>query len=396
MTLAAAACTALLGAGVAGALPAAGAPPDGSADSPAAQLPAAAEAAPAVSVQVVHSGLHIPWDLGFVNSRTYLLTEIEGRLRLGSTVPGTPLRTVAADFSDLAVGGGGLLGLAIDPQFAGNRTFYTCQTHRAPKDVRVVRWRLNDAGTQAVRVGAPVVSGITDGADHFGCRVVVGGDGKLWVSTGDAARGPLPQSRSSLNGKVLRVNRDGSIPADNPFAGATGKARYLWTYGHRNVQGLAPRPGTGQMWSAEHGPDTDDEINLLRKGGNYGWDPVFPGGQPGYNQQVPMTDLVKYPNAVPAKWSSGVPTVATSGLTFLDSPIWGQWNGAAVVAKLKDTGVMAVRLNAAGTVTGTSEIAQLNNTYGRLRTVRMAPDGSLYVLTSNGGRADRVLRVRPA
>ena len=128
-------------------------------------------------------------------------------------------------------------------------------------------------------IGLPLTSG-----RHSGCRLRFGDDGKLYVGTGDAAQGTNPQDLDSLGGKVLRVNADGSIPTDNPFSGRTDNARYVWTYGHRNIQGLALRPGTTELWSAEHGSSRDDEVNLIARSANYGWNPV-----PGYDESGPMT-----------------------------------------------------------------------------------------------------------
>ncbi len=151
------------------------------------------------------------------------------------------------------------------------------------------------------------------------------------------------------------------------------------------------QPGTGDMWSAEHGPGRDDEINELRPGGNYGWDPV-----PGYDESTPMTDLEKFPDAVEAAWSSGRPTVAVSGAAFLEGPQWGAWDGALAVAELKNTGVGVYRVEGAG-ITGTTRMEELENDYGRLRSLTLDEEGALWVTTSNGGD-DAVLRVtaRPA
>lgn len=211
------------------------------------------------------------------------------------------------------------------------------------------------------------------------------------VGTGDAAKATGPQDLSSLAGKILRIRTNGTAPADNPWASATSPKRFVWNYGHRNVQGFALRPGTTQIFSAEHGPDWDDEVNLVLKARNYGWDPQGPSG---YNQNVPMTDLKKFPNAVRAKCSSGTSTVAPSGITFVTGSSWGTYSGQLLVALLKDEGMFAMALDGAGNVRSVTQVPELNNTYGRLRTVRQAPDGSVYVLTANGS-TDQVLRVTP-
>lgn len=351
--------------------------------------------APALNVSVLEGGLSLPWDMAFLDRNRYLLTERAGRIRLGNAATGA-LSVVRAPLGDLAlIDSGGLMGLAVDPSFGKNRLFYTCQTHKNPNDVRVVRWRLAANGRSAVRVGAPLIQGIPFDRIHFGCRLLVMPGRTLLVGTGDGAIGSTPQDLDSLAGKILRVRLDGGVPANNPWATAAGPRRYVWNYGHRNIQGLALRPGTAQVFSAEHGPEWDDEVNRVLRKVNYGWDPVFPGGGPAYNQDVPMTDTSKFPAAQAAVWRSGATTVATSGMDFVVGSAWGSYNGAAFVAKLKDMGVMALTFTAGGAVTGAAEVPELNDRYGRLRTIRRGPDGTIYVLTSNGGSADKILRVTP-
>lgn len=161
----------------------------------------------------------------------------------------------------------------------------------------------------------------------------------------------------------------------------------MWNYGHRNVQGLAKRPGVSELWSVEHGPTRDDEINLVVKGGNYGWNPV-----PGYNEDVPMTDLARYSKAITAKWTSGSPTVATSGATFLSGSRWGSWNGVLAVAMLKGQGIMLFTVDSRNRLTPLTRIA---TSYGRIRTVNQGTDGLLYFTTSNGDN-DAVYRITPS
>ncbi|AKU15104.1 PQQ-dependent sugar dehydrogenase [Luteipulveratus mongoliensis] len=353
--------------------------------------PDAAPAAKAATVQTVMTGLNFPWDVAFFKNGDMLMTQRGGKLVL-RTAAGV-VRTVNAPFSDVyAVGEGGLMGLEIDPTTV-HTYFYTCQTYQSagkPVDVRVIRWRLTNDGSGAVREKT-LVSGIplTSGR-HSGCRLRFTPGYRISIGTGDAATGTNPQNLSSLGGKTLRIDPQGGIPADNPYASRTGNARYVMSYGHRNVQGLAVRPGSSQLWSQEQGTDRDDETNVVLRGGNYGYDPV-----PGYNESVPMTDTTKYPNAVRARWSSGNPTVATSGMTFLQGTGWGRWNGALAVAELKNTGVRVLTLDAAGTVTRDEQLPVLNDTYGRIRTVQNGPGGALWVTTSNGDNADKVLRLAP-
>ncbi|WP_228389306.1 PQQ-dependent sugar dehydrogenase [Cumulibacter manganitolerans] len=197
-------------------------------------------------------------------------------------------------------------------------------------------------------------------------------------------------SGPALGGKVLRIDPvSGAPPPDNPFAGSADPAtRLVYTYGHRNVQGLAVQPGTGALYSAEHGPDVDDEVNLLRPGANYGWDPVGSGT---YDESRPMTDTA-IDGAVPAVWSSGSPTLATSGCAFLDGPAWGPHEGELAIAALKASALYLLRLPDGGGPASLTKAAVLDGDYGRLRTVEPGGDGVLYVTTSNGDD-DKILRV---
>ena len=346
---------------------------------------AQAEADRPVIVSEHVTGLSIPWDLTFTPDETMLFTQRSGALKARLT-DGT-VQTVTADMSDFrASGEGGLMGIVVDPSFGSNRRFYTCQTHMSPREVQVIAWTINADYTEATRVDDPLVDGIAGGGRHSGCRLRFGQSGYLWIATGDSAVGTNPQDLNSLGGKVLRVNAStGAGAPSNPF---TSSPR-VYTYGHRNVQGLALRPGPCRMWSVEHGSTRDDEINLLTSGGNYGWDPV-----PGYNESVPMTDLTKYPNAVEAKWSSGSPTLATSGGIFLEGSHWGEWEGRLAVASLKNSTLRVFEFAQDGTLLSEVVVPELDGTYGRLRTPMMGPDGALFVTTSNGSN-DSILRVVP-
>lgn len=345
-------------------------------------------AAPDLEVQVVVDGLRHPWDVALTPEGTALVTERGGRL-LAHDERGT--REVEADLGDLFVGSeAGLMGVAVSPDFGRTREFALCHATQAddgrPRDVRVTRWRLDETAGAAERTGT-VVDGLPiSSGRHSGCRLRFAPDGTLRVGTGDAAEGENPQDPGSLGGKTLRLRLDGTVPGDNPFADRPGSAAAVYTLGHRNVQGLAVQPGTDTIWSAEHGPGRDDEINVLRPGGNYGWDPA-----PGYDESVPMTDREQFPDAVEAAWSSGRPTVAVSGAAFLEGPQWGAWDGALAVAELKNTGVGVHRVEGSG-ITGTTRMEELEDDYGRLRSLTLDDDGALWATTANGDD-DAVLRI---
>ncbi len=346
---------------------------------------------PALAISTLVSGLLVPWGLAFTPDGTLLFTQRGGTLT--SRRPDGTLQSVSAGFGDLfSSGESGLMAIVVDPDFATNSRFYTCQAHTGP-EVQVIAWTMNAAYTQATRVNDPLVGGIplTSGR-HGGCRLRFGPDGYLWIATGDAAMHTTPQDLNSLGGKVLRVNAStGAGATGNPFMSAP----LVYTYGHRNVQGLARRPGTDQMWTVEHGPAYDDEINLLTAGGNYGWSPG-----PGYNENVPMTDLTLCDSdeaecaVIEAKWSSGSSRLAPSGGIFLEGSDWDGWEGSLAVASLRDRSLRLFAFTDDGTLKSEIVVPELKGTYGRLRTPMLGPDGALYITTSNSGQ-DKILRVAP-
>jgi glucose/arabinose dehydrogenase len=347
--------------------------------------PAAAAPAAEVSITPVVTGLEIPWDVTWVGD-LMLFDERAGRL--WSMRPGAEPQRVDLPLPPLwNRSEAGLLGIVADPDAAANGYFYTCQSVATAKgkasDVEVWKWQLT-SDTTAVKVDTLVRHIPIGSGRHNGCRLVFRSDDMLYIGTGDAAIGRNPQRLASLGGKILRVRSDGTIPKSNPFHSRGGKARYVWNYGHRNVQGLARQPGTGLLFSVEHGTNRDDEINLVSKGRNYGWAPT-----PGYNESRPMTDRTRFPKAVRALWSSGNPTVATSGATFLSGSQWGDWDGVLAVAMLKGEGVLLFSVDADQRLTLLGEVA---GSYGRIRSVAQGPDGALYFTTSNGS-GDGVYRL---
>ncbi len=239
--------------------------------------------------------------------------------------------------------------------------------------------------------GLPISSG-----RHSGCRPTIAADGALVVGTGDVARADNPQNRKSLGGKVLRLDLETGKPlSDNPFASSSNaRERYVYSYGHRNIQGVAIRPGTGEVYTAEHGPSNNDEVNRIEAGANYGWDPSQGGTVDSYDESVPMTDTKRFPDAVPAIWQSGETTQAICGAAFLSGDIWGGLDGALVITALKGAKLLILTLKEDGTVAEVSVPEETNDLYGRLRAARLGPDGALYVTTTNGSD-DKLLRIAP-
>lgn len=352
-------------------------------------------AALALRVEVVATGLDHPWDVGVLPDGQLLVTQRERRT-LTLINPGTGAKR-DLEFPSASVwaqGETGLLGLAIDPGFASNRRIYTCSGWKlstGAHDIRVIAWRL-DAGLTRAIPATTLIGGLPSNSigRHGGCRLLVQSSGALVVGTGDAARGTNPQALGSYGGKLLRLHRVTGKPwPSNPFASSSGNRRYVYSYGHRNVQGLAQRPD-GSLWAVEHGTYRDDEINLIGSGRNYGWNPV-----PGYDESRPMTDGSLPGTQYAAKWRSGNPTIAPSGMDVVVGSAWGELNGALAVAVLKGQRLMFVKFDRTGRYQFTRLPAEMR-TWGRLRDVTRAADGSLYVTTDNGSGNDRVLRVRPA
>ena len=285
----------------------------------------------------------------------------------------------------------GLMSLEVDPAYARNRRIYTCSGWKKGRghDVRVIAWRLDKRANRARYVKTLVGGFPTSSGRHGGCRLLIARDGSLLVGTGDAAVGTNPRDLDSLGGKTLRLNRITGAPwPGNPFIDSPSRARrYVHTFGHRNVQGLAQR-ADGTLWSVEHGPDRDDEVNLLVAGGDYGWNPV-----PGYDESVPMTDHSLPGAQRSARWRSGRPTLATSGASFVRGRRWGALDGTLAVAALKASRVLFLTFDRAGRLTRKRAPAALRR-YGRLRSVTRAPNGDL-LLTTDTDRGGAVLRVHP-
>ncbi|WP_206444117.1 PQQ-dependent sugar dehydrogenase [Nocardioides turkmenicus] len=366
----------------------ASAPASPSSSTPAAVLPTS-DRVPTLDVQVVGDGLDHPWDIADIGEDRFLVTERDRAVL--SLVEGGERREIPLEDHDIWVSGEtGLMGLEIDPGFAENRRIYTCQGWNDGQDVRVISWTLDAGLTRATQERTLIDGFPTSSGRHGGCRLLISADGALWVGTGDAATAENPRSLDSLGGKTLRLDPETGEPwPGNPWAGDEGPRRFITSFGHRNVQGLAQR-ADGTIWSIEHGSDRDDEVNEITLGGDYGWNPGS-----GYDESVPMTDQNLPGKQVEAAWDSGNPTVATGGGTFI--PVqerWGAYGGALAVAVLKDQELRILSFDEAGKLTDDSSPEALHE-HGRLRTVSPAADGDLLVTTDNGGGEDVLLRVTP-
>jgi glucose/arabinose dehydrogenase len=352
----------------------------------------ASAAAPQLRVRTVVDDLDKAWDVKRLPGGTLLVTERD-RARL-STYAGGERTTVGFPSDSIWVSGEtGLMSLEVDPDFADNRTFYTCsgwEKSGGGHDVRVVAWELSQDEATATRLRTVIGGFPTSSGRHGGCRLLIADNGAMHVGTGDAAVGTNPRDLKSLGGKTLRLDPATGDPwPGNPFEDARSKAkRYVFTYGHRNVQGLAQRRD-GTVWSVEHGSYRDDEVNLLRRGGDYGWHPV-----PGYDESVPMTDRSLPGRQVPARWRSGNPTIATSGAAWVRGEEWGRYAGTLAAAALGGERVVFMKFGGKGALRWTRAPERLRQ-LGRLRSVTALPSGALLLTTDNGGGSDRVVRVSP-
>jgi glucose/arabinose dehydrogenase len=343
---------------------------------PQCQPPPPAPAPVRYDVRTISTGLENPWDLAWTPTGTLLVTERSGDI---NAVGNGNVVRIGRPADVVAQGEGGMMGLAADPGFAGNGFVYAC--YLTASDVRVVRFTVGP-GFSSLQSPTPLITGLPRSGTgrHSGCRVRIGPDGLLWVTTGDAANGANPQNPQSLGGKVLRIHTDGSIPAGNMGAPFLPQ---IYAYGFRNPQGITFR-SDGTAFLVEHGSDRDDEITPVTAGGNGGWNPV-----PGYNEGVPMTDLNAYPGALRPVWSSGNPTIAPSGGTFVTSAQWGTLAGSHIaMAVLKNQELRLVNVT-------TGQSSPIVSGQGRIRVAVEGPDGNLWVLTdANPGRILLVTPVR--
>jgi len=354
-----------------------------------ADAPVAQTAQGPVRVVTVTEGLENPWGMAFLPDGRLLVTERPGRLRivakdgkLGGPLEGVPAVHV--------INQGGLLDVALDPDFASNRLVYLSYTE--PRDggngTAVARGRLTDGGLADVEVifrQQPTVKG----GHHFGSRLVFARDGRLFVTLGDRfTERKRAQTLDSHLGKVVRIERDGKVPADNPFFGRKDALPEIWSYGHRNVQGAALHPATGELWTHEHGPRGGDELNRTLAGLNYGWPVVTYGVE---YSGAKISDSPTAPGIEPPvhHW---VPSIATSGLLFYTGDRFPNWKGSAFVGGLASKQVARLEMDG-NRVTSEERLFEgvLNE---RVRDVEQGPDGLIYLLTDE--KKGRLLRIEPA
>ena len=355
-----------------------------------------------VRTEIVATTLQNPWGLAFLPGGRFLVTERSGQLRVvepdGKT--GLPL----AGSPKIAAGGqGGLLDVLLDADFERNRSLYFCFSEPAPGSnanstaLAQATLSADDTRLEGVKIIFSQKPKVASSA-HFGCRIVesrspgINGrpDGKLFLTLGERfSRKEDAQTLGNHHGKIIRINKDGTVPQDNPFVGKAGALPEIWSYGHRNIQGAVLAPD-GTFWTHEHGPQGGDEINLPKAGANYGWPVItygenYGGGKigEGLTSKAGMEQPLHY-------W---VPSIAPSGMAFLTSERYGKaWQGNLFVGSLKFSYLNRIELSTpfGGKVVRESKL--LSEVGERIRDVRQGPDGLLYVLTdSRNGKLIRLL-----
>jgi aldose sugar dehydrogenase len=337
-------------------------------------------------VVVLVEGLEHPWGMAFLPDGDLLITERPGRLRLvrdGALEP-APFEGLPEVY---ASGQGGLLDVALDPDFSTNRLLYLSYAVEtdAGAGTRVARARLGEGSLEDLEVIFEGFMG--SGGRHFGSRLGFDLDGYLFVTLGERGDDERAQELGDLAGKVVRLQPDGSVPDDNPFVEREGAAPEVFSYGHRNPQGLAVHPETGRVWVVEHGPRGGDEVNLVAPGVNYGW-PVITHGR-AYSG-LPMGEgSEKEGMAQPLHY--WVPSISPSGMAFYQGDAFPEWQGDLFVGAL--SGELLARLELDGERV-VEEERLLDGVLGRIRDVRVGPDGYLYLLTDYDDGA--LLRLEPA
>lgn len=337
----------------------------------------------ALAVEELATGLNHPWGLAFLPDGRLLVTEREGRLRILSrdNKLSAPLEGVPAV---RASGQGGLLDVALDPEFKTNRKIYLSFAEGGDDGTSTAfaSATLGDGRIDGVKVifrQLPKVSG----SGHFGGRIVFARDGKILLTTGERQKFSPAQDLQSHLGKVIRLNRDGTVPADNPFVGRTDAKPEIWSYGHRNMQGAAIDPVSGALWTIEFGPAGGDELNRPERGKNYGW-PLVSWGDHYDGRAIPkpstrpdLADAVKY-------WN---PAINPSGMIFYTGAMFPAWKNNLLIASLGTPGIVRLTIEN-GKVTNEERI-KLDD---RIRDVEQAPDGSIYVATDQDN--GRIWRLR--
>jgi aldose sugar dehydrogenase len=349
----------------------------------------------AFDVVTVAEGLVNPWALAFLPDGRMLVTEQPGRLRI-VTAAGNLSVPMAGLPPVLARQQGGLLDVALDPDFASSRLIYWSFAQGqadGTNNTAVARGRLVDEASPRVENVQVIYSQAPslNSGGHFGGRLVWNRDGTLFVTQGDRfvpAGRMRAQSLDNLIGKIVRINADGSIPQDNPFVATPGARAEIWSIGHRNVQAATLHPATGELWEVEHGTRGGDELNISRKGNDYGWPTIAYGIE---YQGGPITGGIQQKEGMEQPRYYWDPVIAPSGMTFYTGDLFPAWKGNLFIGGLASENLVRLVVDAEGNVTGEERL--LRDRDERIRDVVQGPDGALYMVTDDAD--GRVLKLSP-
>jgi glucose/arabinose dehydrogenase len=352
----------------------------------------------AFDIVTVATGLNIPWGLAFLPDGRMLVTERPGRLRVVSKT-GTlsePVAGLPAMFTEQQ---GGLLDIALDPRFASNKLIYWSYAEAredGTNNTAVARGKFIDGASPRVENVQVIFHQMPSMKStlHFGCRLVFARDGKLFIAMGERSitEGRMQAQRmDGLLGKIVRINPDGSIPKDNPFVGKEGVRPEIWSLGHRNIQSAALHPTTGELWEVEHGTRGGDEINIARKGKDYGWPTIAYGIE---YKGGPITGGITAKEGMEQPLYYWDPVIAPSGLAFYTANLFPAWKGSLFIGGLGSTSLVRLTLDGNKVVGEERLLTDLQPKPERIRDVRQGPDGALYVLTDN--KEGRILKLVPS
>lgn len=356
----------------------------------ALSAPAAAETVrseqAAFRISVVAGGLVNPWGLAVLPDGRMLVTERPGRVRLVGA-DGRLSAPLAGAPATVANRQGGMLDVVLHPRFAQNGYVYLCHVAEGEGGASstITRLRLDGERLVEPRTILSVTPRMENGL-HFGCRMAFGHDGMLFAGFGDRFQMQRAQDLADLNGKIVRLADDGAVPADNPFIGRAGARPEIWSLGHRNIQGLAVDPATGALWAHEHGPQGGDEVNLVRRGANYGWPRATHGVNYGGST---ITETRSLPGMEDPLKVWGPTSIAPSGLAVAAGSAFPGWQGSLLLGALRERAL--VRLARDGErIVAEERIPMFGE---RIRDVRMLPDGRVLLLTDS--REGAIWRLDP-
>ena len=336
------------------------------------------------TLETVASGIAVPWGMTWLPDGTLLITEKSGKLYAVKDSVKTEIKNVPKVYSR---GQGGLLDIALHPNYAKNGWIYITYSSEEGEGngahTKLIRAKIIDgslAQIESIYLATPK----TTKAHHFGSRIVFDNDGYLYFSVGERGDHFVnPQDIKRDGGKIYRLNDDGSIPKDNPFVGQAGTKEAIYSYGHRNPQGMAKNPVTGEIWAHEHGPQGGDEINIVKKGANYGWPVVTYGID--YDGTTISTEKEKPGIEKPIFY--WLPSIAPSGMTFVTSDRYPDWKGHLLVGSLKFQYLELLKLKGSEVI----DRQKIATDIGRLRNVVQGPDGYIYIAVEGKG----ILKIIP-